>query len=1224
MRIKGEKGCFGASCRVLTPNGEEYIDSLLIGDEVYCYDDLDELHIGTIKEIHEHEDQCLYRFNYWGGEISATRNHWVQNQFGAFVEIGTLTAEDALMDRNGHLRPFISGDPIGQDTVYSITVEPYHTLIVNGIRAHNGGLGLEPFQEKVSGEKGGGKGGGGTTRVAVESPNTLQSRSTATVLDLISEGEIEGLVDGHKSIFFDDTPLQNNNDEYNFTGVSVDLRSGTPTQDYISGFNAVEREVPVGVELTKANSLTRTVTNSEINAIRIKIRIPQLTKQNITNGDLSGSSVSFDVYVKPDGGSFSKVLSSATISGKTTSPYERSYRIPLTEGGAPWEIKLERITTDSTQAHIQNKTFWSSYTELIEAKLVYPDSALAGISIDAQQFGSSIPTRAYDVKGIILNVPSNYDPITRVYTGIWDGTFKLAWSDNPAWALYDLLTNKRYGLGDTVTASQVDKWSLYTIAQYCDEMVDDGFGGTEPRMTFNAVINSQQEAYDVVNAIASAFRGMLYWGAGTIVATQDSPADPVKLVSPANVIGGQFNYEGAALKARHSVALVTWNDPADAYRPAIAVVEDPTMIQRYGWRQADVVAYGATSKGQAARFGKWLLDSEQHETETVTYRAALDHADVRPGDIVTVADPNYAGVRFGGRIKSATLSVITLDDTITLEETETYTLSVVLDDGTVEDKTVTNSAGSTDALTLESNLTAIPLTGAMWVLTASNVAPRPFRVIAVTEQEKNIFEITALLHDTTKYSRVEENLILEEPDFSALPTGDILPPGDISISEYLYRSGASVKSGVTLSWSASADPRVARYEIEVIPPEQTEYVSVGVTDGVSYDIADTNDGFYQFRIRAVSSLGQKSSWVIYDNNLLAMVAPPADVDSFSINIIDKQAYLSWSAVEDLDLSHYRIKFSTKTTGAAWGSATDVAPKISGTTTSISVAAMVGTYLIKAVDNSGVESKNATLVTSTIAELEGLNVIETITEGPAFDGDKTKTVKIGDILQLGGSDAMADWGMLSNVVNLTYGINGIASSGTYEFNEGLDLSAIYTSRLTAIINASGNNIFNVMSSWQTLISVLTLSGTDPSEWDAVLQVRTTNDDPSGTPVWSEWQNFIIGDYSARAFEWRVQLHSKNAAVTPEVSSLTVEVDMPDRVESDDDLTCPDTGLTVNFANAFKVKPAIAIDGQDMATGDYRTITNQSADGFDIRFFDSTGTGVQRTFDYFAKGYGRQLQ
>ena len=663
----------------------------------------------------------------------------------------------------------------------------------------------------IEGRKGG-KGGAPPPGVPPqEAPNTLTSIATARVIDVISEGEIVGLVDGAKSIFLDSTPLQDQSGDYNFQGFSYEERFGLPDQDHISGYAQTESEIAVGVEVTNPTPVTRTVTDPDLDAVRVKIRIPALQKTDSTTGDTQPTSVSFDISVKPFGGVYSTAVN-GTISGKTTSPYERSYRIEMPSGGAPWDVRVTRITADSTTSTLINATFWSSYTEVIDAKLTYPDTAMVAVSVDAEQFGTTVPQRAYEIKGLKVQIPSNYFPgDPPQYVGIWDGTFKTEWSDNPAWVLYDLVTNNRYGLGDVVDPTQVDKWGLYTISQYCDEMVDDGFGGTERRFTFNGVINAREEAYNVVNAIASAFRGMVYWSSGAVYAAQDSPADPVKLVSPANALGGDFNYMGSALKARHTVALVSWNDPADAYKATIAVVENADEIAKLGWRQIDVVAFGCTSKGQATRFGRWILDSERVETETVTYRAALDHADVRPGDIIALADPAYAGVRFGGRAASATTTQITLDGAVTLESGETYTLSVVLPDGTLEDQPVTTGPGSVSVLDLAAALSDTPLVGAMWVLTASNVEPRKFRVLAVREVEKNIFEVTALFHDPTKFDRVEQNLILEEPDYSALPTGPLGTPSDLTTTEYLYQAGPAVKSAVTFSWTAPSDPRVVYF-----------------------------------------------------------------------------------------------------------------------------------------------------------------------------------------------------------------------------------------------------------------------------------------------------------------------------------------------------------------------------------------------------------------------------
>jgi predicted phage tail protein len=562
----------------------------------------------------------------------------------------------------------------------------------------------------IRGSKGGGKGGGGgATRTAQEAPNTLRSKAIARVIDLISEGEIIGLVDGAKSIFFNDTPLQNADGSYNFAGVSYDFRLGTPTQTHMPGFPGTEAVTVVETEVLNATPVIRTVADTDVDAVRVTMRLPQLFSQNTSNGDVNGSSVSIAIDIKtsgaPDGTYVNKVTD--TITGKTNSPYERSYRIELAGVTGPWDIRFRRITADSVSSALQDKTFWGNLVTIIDNKVSYMDSAVFGVQVDAQTFAGQVPTRAYDIKGRILQVPSNYDPVTRIYTGIWDGTFQLAWTDNPAWVFYDLLTHERYGLGEFIQADAIDKWALYAIAQYCDELVDDGFGGTEPRFTFNGILNSQQDAIHTLQAIASAFRGMSYWSSGAVTATQDSPADATRLVTPSNVVGGEISYKGTSLRDRHTVALVSWNDPNDGFKPAIEVVENRAGIQRYGYRPLDVMAVGCTSRGQAARYGRWILDSEINETEMASYTAGMDHGACRPGEIIAIADPTVAGVRFGGRlVAGSTATKLMIDAAIELISPNTYTASLILPNGLMVDKQVISAFGTTDELDLVSAIVA--------------------------------------------------------------------------------------------------------------------------------------------------------------------------------------------------------------------------------------------------------------------------------------------------------------------------------------------------------------------------------------------------------------------------------------------------------------------------------------------------------------------------------------
>jgi predicted phage tail protein len=511
-----------------------------------------------------------------------------------------------------------------------------------------------------------GSGGGGDSRAPIEHDNTLFSKAVAGVVDLVSEGEIFGAVDRDniaKSIYFDEVVVQNEDGSFNFEGVTIQERLGTPEQTVVDGFQELESSVSINQEITDISSPTFTITDTNIDAIRVIVRLPSLLTQNTDNGDLLEHTVGFKIEVSEgdSGGTFTELLD-LTITGKANSPYQKAYRIslkPYSGADYPLVFRVTRTTQESEETTTQDQIFLDSYIELQEQRLRYPDSAYFAITVDSELFGGRIPRRSYEIKGIKIQIPSNYDPDTRVYSGIWDGTFSEGYCNNPAWILYDILTNSRYGLGDDISSTQVDKAALYSIGQYCDEMVDDGSGGEEPRFTLNAAITQRKEAFTVVNAITSAFRGMAFWSTGGVSFSIDQPKEASKLVGPANVIGGEFTYSGVALKARHSAVLVTWNDPADFYKQQIEVVEDTDLIYRFGWRQIELVAFGTTSRAQAIRMGKWLLDTEANETETVTYRTGFDHADTTPGQIIKISDPCRVGARLSGRILATDLERLT-------------------------------------------------------------------------------------------------------------------------------------------------------------------------------------------------------------------------------------------------------------------------------------------------------------------------------------------------------------------------------------------------------------------------------------------------------------------------------------------------------------------------------------------------------------------------------------
>lgn len=681
----GGGGCFMAGTQILLENGKyKNIEELIPGDIILSYNQYGDVELDTVEKLHIHEEPYpIYKIKFWKGEVYSTLNHWVLNQYNSFVEIGSLTIEDAIIDSLGHLRPILSKEFFKLDKVYNLTVSKNHTFIANNIRVHNGGHRVSYPIIYGEGGGGGGKGGGGssTPRAAVESPNTLKSTQIAEVIDVISEGEIEGLVDGANSVFLDDVPLSE------YTGYKLESRTGTQTQTAVSaatrGILNSKSTSTTPILYGPSNAKVITVTDPLVKQVIIQISVPSLYQQNTINGDMLGSTIAFKISTKPQSSGTYIDDIFTEIQGKCTSLYKQDYAVSIaryTSAQYPIDIKIERTKADSTSAAVQDSMYCGVYTEVQPDIFRYPNTALISLKLDSDNF-SSIPTRGYDIKGIKVKVPTNYNTTTRNYTGEWDGTFKIAWTDNPAWVFYDIVTDTRYGIGNNVPEAFIDKWSLYSIARYCDGVdsngnytgVKSGFknaNGTdiyEPRFTCNICIQTQNEAYKVLNDIASIFRGMQYWATGQLIVSADIPKDPVAQFSPANVIDGVFNYSGSSAKTRHTAVKVTWNDPSDAYRQKIEYVEANGFstgynpIDKHGVVQTETIAIGCTSRGQANRVGRWLLYTELLETETVSFKTGLEHARVYPGAIIQTTDPFRGGERLGGRVQSISSSGIELD-----------------------------------------------------------------------------------------------------------------------------------------------------------------------------------------------------------------------------------------------------------------------------------------------------------------------------------------------------------------------------------------------------------------------------------------------------------------------------------------------------------------------------------------------------------------------------------
>ncbi|MBH1745255.1 DUF1983 domain-containing protein [Stenotrophomonas maltophilia] len=712
--------------------------------------------------------------------------------------------------------------------------------------------------------------------------------AVARIIDLVSEGEIRGLVAGNQSIYLNQVPIQNPDGGLNFAGVTVDTRSGTQDQVYIPGFPSVENEIAVNVELRSDQPVVRTVSGSDLSAVRIRLAVPALQKVDEENGDRNGYSISYAVDLSVDGGAYTTVLNDA-ITGKTTTQYERSRRIDL-PAGSQWQVRIRRLTPNQNNSLISDTVNVLSMTEIIDVKLRYPNSALCAVQVDASQF-QNIPSRSYRVWGRIIRVPTNYDPIARTYSGVWDGTFKSAWTNNPAWVFFDIVTNDRFGLGNRIPLDWVDKWRLYQIAQYCDQLVSDGMGGQEPRFTCSLYLQSRADAYKVLQDMAGMFRGISFYAAGQVMASADMPKDPGATYSQANVIDGRFHYEGSGRKARHTVALVSWTDPDDFGRQKVEVVQHMDAIARYGVNQTEVTAIGCHSRAQAQRVGNHILYTENLETETVSFSVGLDALNCMPGDVIQVADPNRAGRRNAGRIRAAGASSLTLDlvpETMAVGDT----LRATLPNGRTEGRTINGVDAATGVVTVSAPWSAIPVPQSVWATESSDLVLQLFRVIATTEGEELTYNITALKHVPGKYAAIDDGTRLELPPISIIPPSVQPPPTNVALSSHVVIEQGIATPTLTIQWDP-ADKAIA-YDVEW-RRDDLNWVRQGRVATTSIEVPGIYAGQYLARVRAVNALNAVSLPAVSPLTTIAgKTEPPPAVTSLTATSIVFGIRLAWS------------------------------------------------------------------------------------------------------------------------------------------------------------------------------------------------------------------------------------------------------------------------------------------------------------------------------------------
>ncbi|EPI2798888.1 host specificity protein J [Citrobacter koseri] len=729
------------------------------------------------------------------------------------------------------------------------------------------------------------KGGSSKTRTPTEQPDDLQSVAKAKILIALGEGEFAGQLTG-KDIYLDGTALENADGSQNFSGVVWEFRSGTQAQKYIQGIPGTENEISVGTEVSSANAWTRTFTNTQLSAVRLRLKWPSLFKQE-DDGDLVGYSINYAIDLQTDGGAWQTVLNTS-VTGKTTSGYERSHRIDLPQAGSTWTIRLRKITADENSAKIGDTMTLQSFTEVIDAKLRYPNTALLYIEFDSSQFNGSIPQISCEPKMRVIRVPDNYDPETRTYSGTWTGAFKWAWTDNPAWIFYDLVVTDRFGLGNRLTAANIDKWTLYQVAQYCDQPVPDGKGGngTEPRYTCNVYVQDRNEAYTVLRDFAAIFRGMTYWGGDQIVALADMPRDVDYSYTRANVIDGRFTYASSTTKTRYTNALVSWSDPSNAYADAMEPVFEQGLVARYGFNQLEMTAIGCTRQSEANRKGRWGILTNNKD-RIVSFDVGLDGNIPQPGYVIAIADELLSGKVTGGRISAVNGRVITLDRIADAVAGDRLILN--LPSGASQSRTI--QAVNGESVTVTTAYSETPQAEAVWVVESDELYAQQYRVVSVSDNNDGTFSITGAWHDPDKYARIDTGAIIDQRPVSVIPPGNQSPPANIVISSFsVVQQNISVET-MRVSWDQAQN--AISYEAQW-RRNDGNWVNVPRTSTTSFDVPGIYAGRYLVRVRAINAAEISSGWgYSEEKTLTGKVGNPPKPVGFTATGINWGIRLNW-------------------------------------------------------------------------------------------------------------------------------------------------------------------------------------------------------------------------------------------------------------------------------------------------------------------------------------------
>jgi len=1123
-----------------------------------------------------------------------------------------------------------------------------------------------------------GSGGGGSPPPPPQptrTPDTLHSRQFATFLDLLSEGEIEGFATASKEgrtkgttaynnaalkdVFLNDTPVLKASansaspvtTDFNFQDVTFNPRFGTANQTKVEGIESSSSVTSVGVNVTQSTPVTRQISNTNVDAVNVTISFPQLQKAT-DKGDLLGTSVQLKISVQYNSGGFTDVITD-TITGRSADAYQRDYRVNLT-GAFPVDIRVSRITADSTTTGLQDSFQWTSFGEIIDDASTYANSAYAGVRLDSMQF-SSIPTRKFRIRGIKVRIPgaganSSGTPTVDSATGrivypdgyIFNGVMGAAqWCSCPAMILLDLLTDTRYGFGNHITDSSLDLFSFVTASKFANTLVSDGLGGQEARFSCNVNIQSSGEAYDLINDLAGVMRCMPIWSAGTIQLTQDSPKDASYLFNLANVTEDGFSYSGSGLKTRNTVISVSYFN-MDSQEVDFEVVEDTAAIAKLGVIIKQVKAFACTSRGQAARLGRTLLFIEQNESEVCTFSTSIDSGVVvRPGAVIEIADPVRSGLRRGGRVSSATTTQITVDDSAAtdLPTTNNPTLSVILPDGTVETRSVSAVSGA--VVTVSSAFSQTPNVNTVWLLQDDTVQAQKFRVVTVEEDGVN-YGITALSYVNEKYAFIE--------DGSSLPTRTVSilnelkdPPNALQAEEKIVEINNQAVSKLIVSWQPIVG--VTQYQVNY-RFNNGNFVSTTVSSP-DFEIFNTDIGTYEFQVFSYNTALQTSATSAdLTFNAVGKTALPSNVTGLTAEPInEKLVRLRWNRSTDLDVTHggrVYVRHSPLTNGnGTFTNSTDLIQALSGATTSAEVPYLEGEYILKFQDDGGRFCAGETSVIIDLPDNQAPLVTQTRREdldNPKFQGTKTNVdfeSAFNTINLTGGGnfDSITDFDAVGSLDDF----GGVVSEGTYDFGgtaggDTLDLGGVFSLDLKRHFLTEGFYPSDLFDSRGLIDDITDFDGATATEVNAEMLVRVTQDDPSGSPTYTDFQTFANGTYKGRGFQFRAKLTSRDTAQDIKVSQLGYTASLQRRTEQGNVIASGAGAKAVTFTNPFFVGtssllgansnlPSIGINAQNMASGDYFEVSSISGTGFTVHFKNSSNASIDRNFTYQAVGFGK---